>query len=480
MRALRWYVVLVVVAAGCATNPATGRKQLILMSEAEEVQLGRQSDAEVRQQMGVYEDQALQQYVTQVGQKLARASHRPNLPWTFAVVNEAAVNAFALPGGFVYLTRGILPFLRDEAELAAVMGHEIGHVDGRHSVEAVSKQTLGGGGLAVASILLPGPGGEAAAAVGSIGLGALFLKHSREAELEADQLGVRYTSTNGWDPQGMPGLLNTLARLDEASGTSRGVPNWALTHPPAADRVEKVQAAVAAARSESATARNETTFERHIDGVVFGDSREQGFVRGSEFLHPVLRFALRFPEQWEIVNSSEQVAARPGENANAAMVLQLASGSGGSIEQSARASMENSGYQLVDGERTRINGLDAFVGTYQGVSGNTRIGVRAAHIRSGQQTYIVAGLAVASEFGRNVRLFDQSIQTFRALSAQEAERLQLNRIDLYTVRSGETWTSLASGPGGGRVKASTLAIMNGSDPNTPPRAGARIRIVVAG
>ena len=137
MRALRFYLATVLVVAGCATNPATGRKQLLTMSEADEIQLGRQSDAEVRQQMGVYEDQALQQYVTQVGQRLARASYRPNMPWTFTVVNESAVNAFALPGGFVYITRGILPFLRDEAELAAVMGHEIGHVDGRHSAEAI-------------------------------------------------------------------------------------------------------------------------------------------------------------------------------------------------------------------------------------------------------------------------------------------------------------------------------------------------------
>ena len=130
-------VVGLALAVACATNPATGRRQLILMSEAEEIQLGRQSDAEVRQQMGVYQDAALQRYVDRVGQRLARSSHRPNLPWTFTVVDEPAVNAFALPGGFIYLTRGILPFLRDEAELAAVLGHEIGHVDARHSAEAV-------------------------------------------------------------------------------------------------------------------------------------------------------------------------------------------------------------------------------------------------------------------------------------------------------------------------------------------------------
>src|SRR4029453_14850227 len=133
-------LILVLIACGCATNPATGRHQVILMSEAEEIQLGRQSDAEVRKKMGIYKDGELQRYVKGVGDRLARAAHRPNLPWTFAVVDEPAVNAFALPGGYVYITRGILPFLRDESELAAVMGHEIGHVDARHQAAAYSRQ----------------------------------------------------------------------------------------------------------------------------------------------------------------------------------------------------------------------------------------------------------------------------------------------------------------------------------------------------
>ena len=125
------------------------------MSEAEEIALGQQSDAEIRQQMGVYEDRELQRYVDRIGTRLARQSHRPHLPWTFTVVDESAVNAFALPGGFIYVTRGILPFLRNEAELAGVLGHEVGHVDGKHSVDQYSKQLLTEGALAGASVLLP-------------------------------------------------------------------------------------------------------------------------------------------------------------------------------------------------------------------------------------------------------------------------------------------------------------------------------------
>lgn len=477
MKSIR-VLVAVLVLAGCATNPATGRRQLILMSEQDEVALGKQADAEVRKEMGIYSDARLQQYVDRVGQRLARASKRPNLPWTFAVVDESAVNAFALPGGFVYLTRGILPFLRDEAELAAVMGHEVGHIDARHSAEAYSKQQLAGGGLLAAGIIFP----KAQSAIG-LGGGLLaqlvLLKYGREAELEADRLGITYAATNGWQPAAMQGLLGTLARLDEAQGTKRGVPNWALTHPPAADRATKVQEALAAVRTSGATATNRAEFERLLDGLVFGDSREKGIVRGSEFIHPVLRFALSFPNAWEIINSNEQVVARPNEDSNVAMLLEL-SESRGSVEQTARAEMTAAGLRQANGQRTTINGLDAYVGTYEGTTNGVRIALLAAHIRSDQRTYLVAGLAPASDFSRAERVFAQSIQSFRALSAQEAERVRPNQVDFYTARPGDTWESIARGAADGAVKPSSLAIMNGSDPGTPPRPGERIRIVVSG
>lgn len=478
MRALRYVVVAAAVTVACATNPATGRRQLMLMSEAEEIALGKQADAEIRQQMGLYQDNAWQQYVNQVGQRLARASHRPNLPWTFAVVDQQAVNAFALPGGYIYLTRGILPFLRDEAEMAAVLGHEVGHVDARHSASAYSKQVLAGGGLAVTGILFPET--QPLTGLAGVGLSLVFLKHSREAELESDQLGVQYTAQSGWDPQGMPGLLTTLQRLDNASGNTRGVPNWAATHPLPADRVARVQEAVAAAKSPRTMTRNEDQFDQRLDGLVFGDSREQGFVRGSDFLHPVLRFGVRFPQGWEVMNSPQQVLARRDENSNAVIVLQLAPRAGGSIETAARSTMAEAGFRLIDGDAGRVNGLDAFVGVYQGASEETaNMAVQAAHIRMGNNTYVLAGITTTNAFNSARGVFQSAIQSFRPLSAAEAERLQPDRVEFYTARSGDTWESIAGRTNGG-VRPSTLAIMNGSDPATPPRAGSRIRIVVRG
>src|SRR5262245_62001487 len=321
------------VVASCATNPATGQRQLILMSEQQEIQLGRESDQQVRKEMGVYNDAQLGRYVSDVGQRLARAAHRPNLPWTFTVVDTSAVNAFALPGGFIYVTRGILPFLRNEAELAAVIGHEVGHVDARHSAAAYSKETAIGGGLGILGVLVPRT--QPLQGLASAGAGLLFLKFTRDNELEADRLGTGYEGADGWDPSAMASLLDTLGRLDEASGTSRGIPNWALTHPPAADRVAKVQESIVEARSASATATNKSEFERRLDGIVYGDSREQGLMRRGEFVHPTMRFGVHFPANWEVANAAESVSAAPNEDSNVGMVLQLTR-TGGSVDQSAR------------------------------------------------------------------------------------------------------------------------------------------------
>lgn len=472
-------VIVVVVAVSCATNPATGRRQLILLPEADEIQLGRQSDAEVRQQMGIYDNPDLARYVDRIGQSLARTSHRPQLPWTFAVVDESAVNAFALPGGFIYVTRGILPFLRDEAELAAVMGHEVGHVDAKHSVDQYSQQLLMEGALVGASTLLP----KWRPALGGLGIAGqfVFLKYGRTAELESDHLGVGYASTAGWAPQAMQGVLGTLGRLDEADGSRRGIPSWALSHPPAEERVTKVQEAVAAASGHGGMATNGPQFEQMIDGLVFGDSREKGMVRGSEFLHPVMRFSWRFPEGWSITNGATQVSAKPTDQSNAVMILELSEQTSGSVADVARAAMSKAGFQEVSGGAARINGLDAYVGIYDGMSDTTRLGVRAAHIRAGNQIYLVAGLSTAAEFATADRSFDASVRSFRALSESEAARIQPSRIAFYTVRAGDTWESLAKRAGAfGGPSPSALAIMNGSEPASGPRVGARVRIVVGG
>ena len=224
----------------CATNPATGKREFNLMSEAQEIALGKESDGQIRKEMGIVDDQALQQYVDGVGQRLAASTERPALPWTFTVVDAPAVNAFALPGGYVYVTRGILAHLNSEAELAGVLGHEIAHVTARHSAAQYSKQTAGSLGLLLGQIFVPElrPFGQAAEA----GLGLMFLKFGRDDELQADDLGAGYATSQGWDPRGVASMLETLGRLSDGPDR-KGVPNWMSTHPMPADRVARLERA---------------------------------------------------------------------------------------------------------------------------------------------------------------------------------------------------------------------------------------------
>ena len=471
---------LAVTLAACATNPATGDREFSLMSEAQEVQLGQEMDVQVKREMGIYQDAELQRYVSNIGMRLAKASERPNLPWEFTVVDEPAVNAFALPGGKIYLTRGILPFLHNEEQMAGVLGHEIGHVTARHSAQQYTKATSAGIGLTLLSIFVPEA--RPLQGVAETALGVLFLKHGRDDELQADRLGAQYTAKTGWDPRGVAGMLRTLQRLDVASGSRRGVPNWLATHPAPGDRVEEVLTFIKQNPEVVGTAgrtTDEAEYLRRIEGLVFGDRPSDGIVRGNEFLHPELRLALAFPERWEVQNSAQQVVAKAPDRENY-MLLQLVPNPQGSIEQIAQGSMSSAGFRHVEGERSRLNGLDAYVGVYQGaMQGLGNVVTVAAHVVHNRNVYLFAGLAPSNQFQGVQSQFANSIRTFRELSASEASRIRPNRVDLYTARSGDSWAAIAERTGG-LVSPATLAIMNNYEPNQPPRAGDRIKIVVEG
>ena len=481
------FTACVIVSAACATNPVTGKKQMSLLSEAEELAIGQQQDVEIRREMGVYDDPELQRYVTNIGLDLARTSHRPNLPWTFTIVDNPAINAFALPGGYIYVTRGILAYLDDEAELAGVLGHEIGHVTARHAAQAYTRQAQANLALTVLSIFVPST--RPFADVGAGGLGVLFLRHDREAELEADRLGVEYGSAAGWDPAGVPRFLATLARVDALS--ERGVPNWLSTHPAPDARVGQAEPVAGKFASATAMKINRDQYQERIDGLVFGDNPKDGVVRGNVFLHPMLRIGLEFPDGWDVTNSPDAVMAKqPGTEHY--MVLQEVEqprlpgqGSGGqgkrSIGDAAVEAMRKAGYTVVAGRMERINGLEAYLGLYRGnAKGKGKVLMRAAHISLGRQMYVVAGFAPEAEFERVDRELQPSLESFRQLSADEASRVRPNRVDFYVVRQGDSWQSIAARQGKGIVNAATLAIMNDRAVNVQPQSGERVKIVVEG
>ena len=467
--------------AGCVRNPVTGAREFVMMTEMQEIALGRESDAEIRSQMGLYADDALQGYVEEIGLALAAQSHRPALPWSFAVVDSPAVNAFAIPGGYIYLTRGIMAFLGDEADLAGVLGHEIGHVTARHSVQAYTRASGAQLGLLVGGIFSP-----AARAVGGLaesGLGVLFLRYGRDAELQADRLGAEYAAQSGWDPAGVRDMLRTLSRLS-GGADRRGVPGWLSTHPAASDRVERVEPALAglvAGEDPAALRVNRTGYLDRLDGLLYGDNPDQGVVRGREFLHPVLRFAMQFPEGWEVANTDLQVVARQPDR-EVYMVLQsFGNPASRDLERLAADTMRAAGYRLDSGGAATVGGLDAFVGTFTSApASDGQFRARVAFIDHGGTVYLLAGLAAIEAFGALESQFGTAIRSFRPLSAAEAENVRPNRIRLYTVQEGDSWQSIAQDAGQDIIPSNTLAIMNGFPVNEQPRAGERIKIAVEG
>jgi predicted Zn-dependent protease len=462
--------------AACATNPVTGSREISLMSEGDEIAYGQQADAEIRREMGVYDDPNVQRYVADIGQRLAQLSHRPNLPWTFTVVDHQAVNAFALPGGYIYITRGILPYLDDEAELAGVLGHEIAHVSARHAAQQVTRSGLGGIGLTVLSIFVPAtrPFGD----VTSAALGVAFLKYGRDDERESDRLGMEYAARGGWDPAGVPDFLATLARIDELS--ARGIPNWLSTHPEPAERVVEAQPLIQKFANAAATERGRTRYLEHIDGLVVGDNPEDGIVRGHRFLHPTLRFALEFPEGWEVTNTPDQVAAQKPGQKHYMLLQRVDAATGRTLEEVAARSMNAARLRRVEGQLTSLNGADAYVGVYQGeLNGVGRVVMRAAHIQQGRQVLLLAGFAPEPEYPRVERDIAGAIGSYRPLTQREADQIRPNRLDFYVVRPGDSWQSIAA-RGGNIARAHDLAIMNHHAVADQPKPGLRIKIVVEG
>lgn len=291
----------------CAIDPVSGDRQLMLMSESEEIQLGRKTDRQVVRVYGMYDDPNLNAYCNELLQKLAKLSHRPNLYYQFKILDSASVNAFAAPGGFVYFTRGILAYMNSEAELAGILGHELGHITARHAAEQYTRAQLAQIGLGPGSIFSPTPGDLPGAA--QLGTQLLFLRFSRDNEREADDLGVEYSSKANYDASKLSSFFETLDRMDSIPDRS-GLPDWFSTHPNPEDRQEAVRRKAVEWQQKLGVSNlkvNRNIYLRKIDGLVFGDDSREGFVENNIFYHPELAFQFPVPAQWILQNTHAMV-----------------------------------------------------------------------------------------------------------------------------------------------------------------------------
>src|SRR5512136_848397 len=309
-------VLLVAAAIACAVNPVTGKKEFMLYSESQEIELGKQTDTEVAATYGVYDDQALQAYVSKMGAALAAKGQRPNLPWRFTVLDSPVVNAFAVPGGAVYVTRGILAMMSSEAELAAVLGHEIGHVNARHSMSQMSKQQVAQIGLVVGSVISQKFAKYAGLA--GAGLQVLFLKYSRDNENQADGLGMDYARAAGYNPADMAATFAGLQKMGDLSGGS-SLPGFLSTHPLTPDRIAHVQSMLQP--GDASLARKPEAYLRTVENVVYGEDPRQGYVENGIFYHPGLRFQFLAPAGWKVDNTPSRVLLVAADG-NAGLIFQ--------------------------------------------------------------------------------------------------------------------------------------------------------------
>jgi predicted Zn-dependent protease len=464
-------VALAWIAAGCATNPATGQKQFSLISEGQEIQMGLENDTAVVNSMGLDPDSARQRYVRDLGMRLARVSERPNLPWTFRVIDDPVVNAFAIPGGHIYVTRGIMAHLNNEAELASVIGHEIGHVTARHSVTQMSQQQLAQLGLVVGVALKPGLARYAGIAVQ--GLQLLFLKYSRDDESQADQLGLRYMRRGGYDVNRMPDVFTLLDRVSQASGGGR-VPDWLSTHPNPVNRRGAIEHAIAALPPDSlGKVVNRDGYLRQVDGMVFGENPRDGYFHGSEFLQPDLRIRFTFPAGWTTQNQRQAVlAVSPQQDA----MEQLSLSDQTTPDAAAQAFFSQQGVRGAPG-RGSIHGFTAAGGAFSALTqDSTLLSGRVVFVSCDGRVYQLLAYAPQARWAAYADAANGSLGSFDRLTDPAILNVQAWRVQVVTLTQSATVAEFAQrypGP----VPVATTALVNNVDPDSRMGAGLVKRIV---
>ncbi|MCX7193124.1 MAG: M48 family metalloprotease [Proteobacteria bacterium] len=459
--------------AACAQNPVTGSNDFVMMSENQEIAVGRQNDEQVKKQYHVYGSKALQDYVNSVGQRIARQSHRPNLQYHFTVLDTPDINAFALPGGYVYITRGILAYLNSEAELAAVLGHEIGHVTARHGVRQQSAAQAANIGLTIASIFVPEINTAGGSNLANMVGGALLSGYGREHELEADKLGAEYLARTDYDPQAIITVIKVLKNqevADEQLAKQEGreprrYHGVFATHPDNDTRLK--QAVSEAGKNESPHAHftGHREFLAATEGMVFNDNSDQGIVRYNAFYHGELGIALQFPKTWQVHNlPTALIAVSP--QGEVQMQMKLDESPNGSPAEYAR-NFAGYGAQITT---LNVNGLPAALFDQPDAAGGVVFLNRQAFILQAKGKARGSLAALREDVIRTVK-------SFHAITANERQLLKPLTLHVITARTGDSFADLAKNSPLGQSAESYLRLINAQFPSGEPQAGQLIKLV---
>jgi predicted Zn-dependent protease len=473
------FIVLVFIPS-CAINPVTGKKQLMFMSESQEVALGAQYDPSVISTFGEYQNNELLAFMREKGDEMGKISHRPNLQYHFKILDSPVVNAFAVPGGYIYFTRGILAQFNNEAELIGVLGHEMGHITARHSASQQSKQQLGqvlliGGMIASKEF-------SQFAGYAMQGMELLFLKFSRDNEREADRLGVEYSSKISYDAQKMADFFNVLNKMSMAS-EHNGVPTFMSTHPDPGDRYNSVKQQ-AKHWQDSLNYNNwkvnGDSYLRMIDGLVYGDDPRQGFVEASVFYHPDMKFKYPIPAGWQLQNSPMQVQMAP-KDGSAMIVFMMAQQK--TLEEAAQKNLNDLKLDVLDSKRTTVNGFPAIAAISQQVSQNQQTGaqqvikVMSYLIQDNNSIFIFHGVSDDANFNNYYRIFESTMSNFSRLTEPAKLNVKPKRIKIVQVPATNTLSQTFKSLKVPESQMKELALLNNIELTDQVAKGKLIKII---
>lgn len=464
--------------AGCTTNPATGEQQFTaFMSPSQEAHVGAQEHEKIAQLYGTgHIDPALLDYVNRIGQKVAQHTERNDVRYKFFVLDTPMVNAFALPGGFVYVSRGLVTQANSEAELAAVIAHEIAHITARHSAERYSHGVVSTLGAAVLSAALDDPTASRALGVGS----ELYIKsYSRSQEHQADELGIRYLHRAGYDPMAMSSFLTNLENYTAlesrlaGKGQSAGF-NYFSTHPRTADRINETIALAGHYQQGGVIGRDD--YLRNIEGTVYGDSARQGFLRGDEFVHPEMGFAFYVPPSFHLNNQPSQIVAT--HPSGAVIVFDGAGNRNRADAVTFLTQIWMRGEPLSNVERIDINGMDAATASFPGRVNDRAVTVRIVAVEWSPQMFLRFQMAVPNGADDNlVNALKKVTYSLRRLSESEKRNLQPYRLDVVTAGAGDSAASLARRMPYDSLLETRFRVLNGLTADAAVQTGRLYKVV---
>jgi predicted Zn-dependent protease len=468
------FIFCLLVLWACAINPVTGKKQMVLMSEGQEIAMGKEADPQVLAFFGLYNDPALQKFITDKGLAMAAISHRPKLAYEFKIVDSPVVNAFATPGGYVYFTRGIMAHFNNEAEFAGVLGHEIGHITARHSVIQQRNAMLGQIGIIAGVLLVP----ELSQFVEplSAGMQLAMMSFGRDDERQSDKLGVEYSSRIGYDASQMAGFFITLERQETEAGGSK-VPEFLSTHPSPGERnttVAKLATDWKAKLKLTNPQINRESYLKRIDGLIIGEDPRQGFFENGFFYHPMMKFMFPVPGEWKLQNTPQQVQMAP-KNGEALMMLILANGN--SLEEAANNMVQQYKLVPVESKKETINGLASLLIIADQKQEKGTIRVLSALIQFDGHIYNILGISELSKYTSFQPAFLFTIRNFKEL--KEAEKLN-RQPDVVRIKSLPQQMTLQAALQYFNMPSDQfeeLAILNGMQLSDPLSKGSLIKVV---